>query len=441
MNKEKELIRAEEPSRVALAYHRQYQGKMEIIPKCIIRNFDDFAIWYTPGVAEVCKAICNDPEKVFDYTNRGNIIAIVNDGTRVLGLGNIGPEAGLPVMEGKALLFKYLGGVDAIPLSISTSDAEDIIKFCKWIQPSFGGINLEDIEKPKCFSILDRLRDDLDIPVWHDDQQGTATVVTAGLINSLSIVGKNINNILVSMIGSGAANIKIAELLIYAGVDPKKIVMVDSKGILNQDRKDLRRDRKKWKMCLITNGEERHGLAAEAIKNTDVCIGMSTPVPGTIKKEWVKSMQDDAIVFACANPLPEIWPWDASEAGAKIVATGRSDFPNQVNNSLGFPGIFRGVLDVRATKITDEMCLAGAHELAKVAEDNGLRENYIIPSMDEWEVFIREATVVGMKAIEQGVARVRRSRDELREISHAMIRRTRNVIQTLMKNHISPPPS
>ncbi|MFQ6135376.1 MAG: NADP-dependent malic enzyme, partial [Nitrososphaerales archaeon] len=349
---------------------------------------------------------------------------------------------GLPVMEGKALLFKYLGGVDAIPLSIGTSDAEDIIHFCKWIQPSFGGINLEDIEKPKCFYILDRLQEELDIPVWHDDQQGTATVVTSGLVNALKVVGKNIRDVTLSMIGSGAANIAIADMLMSAGVDSKKIVMVDSKGILNQHREDLKSDQRKWEICLETNGEDRQGGAAEALKSTDVCIAMSTSVPGTIKKEWVTSMQNDAVVFACANPLPEIWPWDASEAGARIVATGRSDFPNQINNSLGFPGIFRGVLDVRAEKITNEMCLAAAFELAKVAEDKGLSEEYIIPSMDEWEVFIREAVVVGMKAIDQGVARVKRSKDELRDISHRIIKRTRDMVQTLMKeSYIPPPPS
>jgi malate dehydrogenase (oxaloacetate-decarboxylating) len=435
------LKKASEPSKVAPKYHEFYQGKMETIPKCSVRSFDDFAIWYTPGVAEVCRAIHQNKEKVFDYTNRGNIIAIVNDGTRVLGLGNIGPEAGLPVMEGKALLFKYLGGVDAVPLSVNTTNADDIITFCKWIQPSFGGINLEDIEKPKCFTILDRLEEDLEIPVWHDDQQGTATVVTSGLVNALKIVGKGIGDISVSMIGSGAANIRIAEMIISAGVNPKQIIMVDSKGILNKNRDDLKGDQKKWEVCLTTNEEDRKGNSKEAIKDTDVCIAMSTPVPGTVKKEWVADMQDDSIVFACANPTPEIWPWEAQEAGARIVATGRSDFPNQVNNSLGFPGIFRGVLDVRAEKITNEMCLAAAFELAKVAEDKGLNEEYIVPTMDEWEVFIREAVVVGLKAIEQGLARKKRSRDELQYLSHKMIKRTRDLVRKLMDDSfIANPP-
>ena len=438
--KEELLRKADEPNRLSKKYHQHYFGKMETIPKCVVRSFDDFAIWYTPGVAEVCKAISQYPEKVFDYTNKGNIVAIVNDGTRILGLGNIGPEAGLPVMEGKALLFKYLGGVDAIPLSINTTNAEEIINFCKWIKPSFGGINLEDIEKPKCFHILDRLEDESKIPIWHDDQQGTATVVVSGAINALKIVGKKINEVKISMIGSGAANLRIANLLIFAGVNPKNIVMVDSKGILSHHREDLMNDQKKWEICLKTNSEDLQGGAAEAIKSTDMCIAMSRSVPGTIKKEWVTSMQDNSIVFACANPLPEIWPWDALDAGAKIVATGRSDFSNQLNNSLGFPGIFRGVLDVRATKITNEMCLAAAFEIAKVAEDKGLSEKYIVPSMDEWEVFIREAVVVGMKAIGQGLAQVKRSRAELQDMSQKAITRSRNMVQTLMKENYIPPP-
>lgn len=442
MGKEDELLRkADEPNRLSAKYHQQYMGKMETTPKCIIRSFNDFNIWYSPGVAEVCKIIKNYPEKVFDYTNKGNIIAIVNDGTRVLGLGNIGPEAGLPVMEGKALLFKYLGGVDAIPLSINTTNADEIINFCKWIEPSFGGINLEDIEKPKCFYILEQLVKESNIPVWHDDQQGTATVVVSGVINSLKVVDKKIDQIDVSLIGSGAANINIAKLLIAAGVNPKKILMVDSKGILNKHREELQNDSKKWEICLKTNVDDKSGGIKDAMKNTDLCVAMSSSVPGTIKKEWVSSMQNDSIIFACANPLPEIWPWDALEAGARIVATGRSDFPNQINNSLVFPGVFRGVLDVRSTKITDEMCIAAAFEIAKVAEDKGINEKYIVPTMDEWEVFIREAVVVGMKAIEQGHARTKRSKQELQDMSRKTIKRSRDIVQTLMKEkHIQPAP-
>jgi len=360
---EEELLgKAKKPGEDALKLHPFYRGKIEIVPKCIIRNSSDFAIWYTPGVAQTCKIIARHKEAVYDNTNKWNTIAIVSDGTRVLGLGDIGPEAGLPVMEGKALLFKYLGGVDAFPICLDTKDPDEIITAVKWLQPSLGGINLEDIEKPKCFYILERLREEMDIPVWHDDQQGTATIILAGLLNALKIIGKDIAEIKISMIGAGAANMAIARLLISAGVPASNIIMADSKGILHPERKDIDREKdiQKWKMCGETNKEGRKGDIKKAIEGTDICIACSRPGPGTIKKEWVRKMADDAVIFACANPVPEIWPWEAKEAGARIVATGRSDFPNQVNNSLGFPGIFRGTLDVRAKTITDEMCIAAA---------------------------------------------------------------------------------
>ena len=440
--KEELLAKAKKPGELALRYHPFYQGKIEVVPKCAIRGFEDFAIWYTPGVAEPCKAIKQNRELVFEHTNRWNTVAVVSDGTRVLGLGDIGPEAGLPVMEGKALLFKYLGGVDAFPMVLATKNPEEIIMACKWMEPSLGGINLEDIEKPKCFYILDRLRKEMNIPVWHDDQQGTAAVVTAGVMGALKFVGKRLDRVLISMIGAGSANIAVARVLITAGVNPKNIVMVDSKGILHPGRLDVEKeDPYKWKMCLETNAEGRTGGIAEAMKGTDVCIGASRPGPGVILKEWVAAMADDAIVFACANPIPEIWPWEAKEAGARIVATGRSDFPNQVNNSLGFPGIFRGTLDVKARTITDEMCIASAMELAQVAEDRGLREDFIIPTMDDWEVFPREAVAVGLKAIEQGVARVKPGRQELSERAFTIIKRARDAAHCLMKHgFIQPPP-
>jgi len=429
----------------ALKYHPFYKGKVEVIPKCPIRSFSDFGIWYTPGVAQPCKVIQKNKQAVYDLTNKWNNVAVVSDGTRVLGLGDIGPEAGMPVMEGKALLFKYLGGVDAFPICLDTKNPEEIIKAVKWIQPSFGGINLEDISKPKCFYILETLRKELDIPVWHDDQQGTAAVVCSGLINALKVVGKKINQVSVAMIGAGSANIRTAIVIIAAGVKAKNIIMVDSKGILHQNRKDLKKQKRqnpyKWKMCLNTNAEGRTGKALEALKDADVCIAMSKPGPGTIKKEWVSKMADDSIVFTCANPIPEIWPWEAKEAGARIVATGRSDFPNQVNNSLGFPGIFRGTLDVRAKTITDEMCIAAAFELAKCAEEKGIKENYIVPTMEEWEVFPREAVAVGMKAIKQGVARKKMSRQKLYETSSEIIKRARELTKTMMKkDFIKKPP-
>ena len=435
---EKQLIeKANKPGKDAMRLHPFYHGKIEVLPKCRIKDFNDFAIWYTPGVAEPCKEIQKHPLKVYDYTNKWNTVAVVSDGTRVLGLGDIGPEAGLPVMEGKSLLFKYLGGVDAYPICLNTKNPDEIIQVVKWLKPSFGGINLEDIEKPKCFYILNRLRKEMDIPVWHDDQQGTATIVTAGVINALKLVGKPLNTALVSMIGAGAANIAIARILIAAGVKQKNIIMADSKGILHFSRKDLEKEKEqnpqKWEMCLKSNAEGRSGDISEALHDTDICLAASKPGPGTIKKDWVTTMANDSVVFATANPIPEIWPWEAADAGARIIATGRSDFPNQINNSLGFPGIFRGTLDVRAETITDEMCLAAAYELAKTAEDNGLTEAYIVPTMDSWEVFPREAVAVGMKAISQNIARVKPSRQELYDTAISVIKKSRDVTQSLMK--------
>jgi len=432
------LEKAKKPGKDAMRLHPFYQGKIEVIPKCRVKSFDDFGIWYTPGVAEPCKDIQKNPKKVFDHTNKWNTIAVVSDGTRVLGLGDIGPEAGLPVMEGKSLLFKYLGGVDAYPICLDTKDPDEIIQAVKWLKPSFGGINLEDIAKPKCFYILDRLRKEMDIPVWHDDQQGTATIVVAGAINALKIVGKKMSDANVSMVGAGAANIAIARVLIAAGVNKKNIIMADSKGILHSEREDIEKIKDsnptKWDMCINSNSEQRTGSVGDALKNADICIAASKPGPGTIKKEWVKDMADDSIVFATANPVPEIWPWEAKEAGVKIFATGRSDFPNQINNSLGFPGIFRGTLDVRAKTITDEMCIAAAYELAKTAEDDGLSDEYIVPTMDNWEVFPREAVAVGMKAISQGIALVKPSRQELYDHAMSIIKKSRDQTTCMMKN-------
>ncbi len=437
LNEKQLLEKANKPSKDAMRLHPFYHGKIEVIPKCRIKDFSDFAIWYTPGVAEPCKEIQKHPLKVYDYTNKWNSVAVVSDCTRVLGLGDIGPEAGLPVMEGKSLLFKYLGGVDAYPICLDTKDPEEIIQAVKWLKPSFGGINLEDIEKPKCFYILKRLRKEMDIPVWHDDQQGTATIVTAGAINAFKIVGKDMDTALVSMVGAGAANIAIARVLIAAGIQQKNIIMADSKGILHSSRKDLEKEKdynpEKWQMCLKSNAEGRIGGLAEALKDTDICLAASKPGPGTIKKEWVSTMAHDSILFATANPIPEIWPWEAEEAGARIIATGRSDFPNQINNSLGFPGIFRGTLDVRAETITDEMCIAAAYELAKTAEDHGLRDDYIVPTMDSWEVFPREAVAVATKAIAQGIARLKPSRQELYDHAMGIIKKSRDITQTLMK--------
>jgi len=432
---EESLRKAFLPAQLALKYHPFYRGKIEIVPKCPIRSFDDFAIWYTPGVAEACEAIKTRPEAVYENTNKWNTIAIVTDGTRVLGLGDIGPEAGLPVMEGKALLYKYLGGIDAFPICLGTKKPEEIIQAVKWIQPSFGGINLEDIAQPKCFEILEALQGQLDIPVWHDDQQGTGTVVLAGFINALKVVGKKMPEVKITMIGAGAANVAISRLLMLAGAKPGNIIMVDSKGTLHKNRKDLEHTSpKKWHLSQTTNSQGKVGGMEVALDGADACIAMSRPGPGVLTKDLVSKMSDHAVVFACANPIPEIWPWEAEEGGAVVIATGRSDFPNQLNNSLGFPGIFRGTIDVRARTITDEMCLAAANELAKLAEERGLSEKYIIPTMDDWEVFPREATAVAEKAIEQGVARINRSREELYASARSIIKRAREQAKYLMRS-------
>ncbi|MGB2957131.1 MAG: NADP-dependent malic enzyme [Anaerolineales bacterium] len=444
INIEELLEKAKKPAADALKLHPFYKGKMETTLKCTVRGIDDFAIWYTPGVAAPCREIYQDPEMVYQHTSKGNTIAVISDGTRVLGLGDIGPKAGLPVMEGKALLFKYLGGVDAVPIMLDTKDPDVFIETVLLLQASFGGINLEDIAQPKCFRILDELRERAEIPVWHDDQQGTATVTLAGLMNALKVVGKKKEEIQIAFIGTGASNVAISRLIYSWGVDPGKCFMVDSKGILGLHRDDIEAKQEhfkdKWRLCQQTNKEGRKGGIGEAMQGVDVVIALSKPGPDVIKPEWVQSMNSDSIVFSCANPIPEIWPWVAKEAGARIVSTGRSDFPNQVNNSLGFPGIFRGVLDVRATTITDEMCFAAAEALADQIGDD-LDEDHLLPTMDDWEVFAREAAAVGMKAQEQGVAQLEKSYDELLESATKVIKRSRD-LTSLMEEQgfIQPPP-
>jgi len=437
VTKEELIEKAKKPAQDAMKMHPFYKGKIEIVPKCVIRDIKDFAIWYTPGVAEPCMDIYRNPEKVFQHTNKANMVGIVTDGTRVLGLGDIGPMAALPVMEGKALLFKYLGGVDAFPICLDTKDPDEIIRTVKIISPTFGGINLEDIANPKCFYVLDRLRAEASIPVWHDDQQGTAAVTLAGLINALKVVKKRIEDVKITMIGIGAANVCITKMIIKAGADPKKFLVVDSKGILSRKRDDIKPTHKeKLEFCQMTNAENRDGGIEQAMKGQDVVIALSKPGPDTIKKEWISQMADDGIVFVCANPIPEIWPWEAKDAGARVVATGRSDFPNQVNNSVGFPAIFRGTLDVMARTITDEMCIAAAYELAKCAEDKGLREDYLLPTMDEWEIFPREAVAVAKKAMEQGVARLKFTEKELFQMAETKIKRARDEVGLLMDKGI-----
>ena len=433
---EKLLAKAKQPSADAMKLHPFYKGKVETALKARVRDFNDFAIWYTPGVAAPCRDIEANPEMVYEHTHKGNTVAVVSDGTRVLGLGDIGPKAGLPVMEGKALLYKYLGGVDAWPIMLDTKDPDKLIETVLLIQPGFGGVNLEDISQPKCFRILDTLRDQAEIPVWHDDQQGTATVTLAGLINAVKLVGKKMDEVSITFVGSGASNVACARLIFAYGANPALCRMVDSKGILHKDRHDLEMRKAeyvdKWKFCQLTNEEGREGDIEEALKGADVVIALSKPGPDTIKKEWLKGMAKDPVVFVCANPVPEIWPWEAHEAGAAVVATGRSDFPNQVNNSLGFPGIFRGTLDVRATNISDTMCIAAAEELAGMAEEKGLSAEYILPNMDEWEVFPREAAAVAVKAVEEGLARIPTTYDDELKRAEEIIRRSRDLTQNMM---------
>jgi malate dehydrogenase (oxaloacetate-decarboxylating) len=451
MNEEKLSVeemkqRAEIPAKKAPSWHAFYRGKVETTLKCAVNDVDDFGIWYTPGVAAPCKEIASDQGKVFEYTNKANTVAVVSDGSRVLGLGNIGPHAGLPVMEGKSLLFKFLGGVGAFPIMVDTQDPDEIIQTVKWIAPGFGGINLEDLANPKCFYILDRLREELDIPVWHDDQQGTASITLAGVINAMKVVSKDINKVTYCVIGTGAANIAFVRILLSAGVPAGNVIMVDSKGILHPGREDLEKDQEhnpyKWHYAQVTNKEKRTGDMAKAIEASDVLIAASKPGPGTIKKEWLRAMNRDAIAFIMANPTPEIWPWEAKEAGVRIVGTGRSDFANQVNNSIGFPGIFRGTLDVFAKTITDEMAISAAYSIAKTAEDRGISEDSIVPTMMETDVFINEAVAVGLKAIEQGIARRILTEDQLRQEAETRIRHAQEETKILMKaGHIQPPPS
>ena len=401
----------------ALALHARYRGKVQLAPKVPVRSLEDFAIWYTPGVAEPCLAIHADPAQVWELTNRGNSIAIVSDGTRVLGLGDIGPEAALPVMEGKALIFKLLGGVDAVPLVLDATAPDTFEVTVKALAPSFGGINLEDIAQPRCFGLLERLRAELDIPVWHDDQQGTATVVLAAVHNALQIVGKSLPQVKIAMLGMGAANVANYRLLKAAGADPAAVVACDVNGTLHGGRGDLEALAEiapQWDICRESNAEGITGGAAEAIRGADILIAFSRPGPGVIRPEWITTMAPDALVIAGANPVPEIWPPEARAAGARIVGTGRSDFPNQVNNALAFPGIFRGVLDVRARAISDAMAIAAALELARCAELQGLREEHLLPTLDETEVPLRLAVATGMAAQKAGLAQRPGTPEELR---------------------------
>jgi malate dehydrogenase (oxaloacetate-decarboxylating) len=434
---EERLAQAARPADQALRLHRRYRGKMQTLPKCAIRGLEDFAIWYSPGVAAPCLEIAKHPDAVHEYTNKGNTVAIVSDGSRVLGLGNIGPTAALPVIEGKALLFKYLGGVDAVPICLSTQDPDELIGIIAALEPAFGGINLEDLAHPKCFRVLDALRARLSIPVWHDDQQGTAVVVLAALINALAVLGKSLPAVRIALLGAGAAGVAVYRLLETAGADAARIVVCDSRGTLHRGRVDIERTAlafaDKWRMCTESNAAGVTGGIDAALCGADVCIAFTKPDPATIRPEWVRAMAPDAIVFACANPVPEIWPWDAAAAGARVVATGRSDFPNQVNNALAFPSIFRGVLDVRARAITAAMAIAAAREIAAFAAERDLSPTRIVPRMDEWDVFPRVAAATAMQAQSDGVAHRRIARDDLMAQAERTIRIARESTDALLR--------
>ena len=384
----------------SLKLHYELKGKLEITPRAKVDSKEALSLAYTPGVAEPCLVIQKDVEKSYELTRRWNTVAVVTDGTAVLGLGDIGPEAGMPVMEGKCVLFKAFGDVDAIPLCVRTKDVEEIVRTVSLLAGSFGGVNLEDISAPRCFEIEKRLKEVCDIPIFHDDQHGTAVVTLAGLINALKLTGKKIEEVKIVTSGAGAAGIAIIKLLISMGA--KNVIMTDREGAIYKGRENL--NPIKMEMAEITNLSMAKGSLSDVIKNADVFIGVSAP--GTLNKDMVKSMAEKPIIFACANPIPEIFPEDAKEAGAAVVSTGRSDFPNQINNVLCFPGIFRGALDVRAKDINDEMKVAAAYAIAELVSDQELNAEYILPAAFDERVKDAVAKAVSEAAKKSGVARV-----------------------------------
>lgn len=385
----------------ALEMHKENQGKLEVTPNVKVTNKEELSLAYSPGVAEPCKEIHEDERKVYDYTIKGNTVAVVTDGTAVLGLGNIGPEASIPVMEGKAVLFKSFAGVNGVPIALDTTDTEEIIKTVKLIQPNYGGINLEDISAPRCFEIEERLKKETNIPVFHDDQHGTAIVTMAGLINALRIVDKDLSDIKVVLNGAGAAGIAIVKLLYSYGV--RNMVMCDSRGAIFEGRSYGMNDTKEY-VAKWTNKDKTEGELSEVIKDADVFIGVS--IADLLSKEMVESMAKDPIIFAMANPNPEINPNDAKDAGAKVVGTGRSDYPNQINNVLAFPGIFRGALDTEATHINEEMKKAAVEAIADLIDSKELEPNYCIPRPFDKRVAPSVAREVAKAAMESGVARI-----------------------------------
>ncbi|MBM7870699.1 malate dehydrogenase (oxaloacetate-decarboxylating) [Clostridium pascui] len=386
---------------MSLKLHEEKCGKVEVISKVTVKNREDLSIAYTPGVAEPCRRIYEDVENVYKYTAKKNLVAVVTDGTAVLGLGDIGPEAAMPVMEGKAILFKEFADVDAFPICLDTKDVEEIIKTVKYLSPTFGGINLEDISAPRCFEIEKRLKEELDIPVFHDDQHGTAIVVLAGLLNALKLVDKKIENAKIVINGAGSAGISICKLLMARGA--RDIIMCDLKGALVEGEEWM--NKAQVEIAKVTNRSFEKGTLKDIIKEKDVFIGVSGP--NVLNAEMVSTMNKDSIIFAMANPAPEILPEEAKKGGARVVATGRSDYPNQINNVLVFPGIFRGALDVRAREITEEMKLAAAEAISSIVKDEELTETYIIPDPFNKEVVKAVSRKVGEIAIKTGIARIK----------------------------------
>lgn len=383
----------------SLKLHEKNIGKIQVVSKVHVETRDDLSLAYTPGVAEPCKKIYENEENVYKYTSKGNLVAVVTDGSAVLGLGDIGPKAGLPVMEGKAVLFKEFADVDAFPICLDTKNVDEIVQTVKMIAPGFGGINLEDIGAPRCFEVEKRLKEELDIPVFHDDQHGTAIVVLAGVINALKVVEKKIEDIKVVINGAGAAGTAIAKLLISSGV--KNLIACDKVGILYRGIENV--DDAKKELAKESNPDNIKGTLADALVGADVFIGVSAP--GIVSKDMVKSMNKDAILFAMANPTPEIMPDEAKEAGAKVIGTGRSDFPNQINNVLAFPGIFKGALEVRAKEINEEMKIAAAYAIAEYIKDEELNENNVLPSALDKNVARKVSQAISKAAIESGVSR------------------------------------
>ena len=386
--------------KVSLERHREWRGKIEIALRAEVNSDEALSLAYTPGVAAPCLEIQKDPEQSYELTRRWNTVAVVTDGTAVLGLGDIGPEAGMPVMEGKCALFKSFGDVDAIPLCVRSKEVGDIVKTVELLAGSFGGVNLEDISAPRCVEIEKRLKEVCDIPIFHDDQHGTAVITLAGLLNALKVVGKNIEDIKIVTSGAGAAGIAIIKLLMAMGL--KNVIMTDRKGAIYEGREGL--NPIKEEMAKITNFDHQAGSLAEVIKGADVFIGVSAP--GTLTQDMVRTMAKDPIVFACANPVPEIYPDEAKAAGAAVVSTGRSDFPNQVNNVLCFPGIFRGALDVRASDINDAMKIAAAKAIAGLVTDEELNADYILPKAFDPRVKDAVAKATAQAAIDSGAARI-----------------------------------